>query len=167
MTGAVFSNTSVTVTATGCSTLVFPEAFARLENTLKVGIPLFIRGRVSVEDARTVLDWTPQEGQMFYVSYTRGYKSGGFPVILAARQENFEPVTQEKLVAYEIGAKNLLFDGLLRLDTGAFYYDYRDKQLLTFRLDQFFGAAVPILFGGHALVSDGLRVIVAAAWQGR
>lgn len=29
------------------------------------------------------------------------------------------------------------------------------------------GAAVPFLFGGHALVSDGLRLIVAAAWQGR
>jgi len=28
-------------------------------------------------------------------------------------------------------------------------------------------AAVPFLFGGHALVSDGLRLIVAAAWQGR
>jgi hypothetical protein len=28
-------------------------------------------------------------------------------------------------------------------------------------------ATVPVLFGGHALVSDGLRLIVAAAWQGR
>ena len=28
-------------------------------------------------------------------------------------------------------------------------------------------AEVPFLFGGHALVSDGLRLIVAAAWQGR
>jgi hypothetical protein len=28
-------------------------------------------------------------------------------------------------------------------------------------------APVPILCGGHALVSDGLRIIVAAAWQGR
>ncbi len=27
-------------------------------------------------------------------------------------------------------------------------------------------ASVPFLFGGHALVSDGLRLIVAAAWQG-
>lgn len=27
-------------------------------------------------------------------------------------------------------------------------------------------AEVPVLFGGHALVSDGLRLIVAAAWQG-
>lgn len=26
---------------------------------------------------------------------------------------------------------------------------------------------VPFLFGGHALVSDGLRLIVRAAWQGR
>ncbi|MDQ3691594.1 MAG: hypothetical protein M3406_16490 [Chloroflexota bacterium] len=29
------------------------------------------------------------------------------------------------------------------------------------------GASVPFLFGGHALVSDGLRLIMAAAWQGR
>lgn len=29
------------------------------------------------------------------------------------------------------------------------------------------GASVPILFGGHALVSDGMRLIVAAAWHGR
>ena len=28
-------------------------------------------------------------------------------------------------------------------------------------------ASVPIVMGGHALVSDGLRLIVAAAWQGR
>lgn len=28
-------------------------------------------------------------------------------------------------------------------------------------------ATVPVLCGGHALVSDGLRMIVAAAWQGR
>jgi len=28
-------------------------------------------------------------------------------------------------------------------------------------------APVPFLFGGHALVSDGLRLLVAAAWQGR
>jgi hypothetical protein len=28
-------------------------------------------------------------------------------------------------------------------------------------------APVPFLFGGHALVSDGLRLIVRAAWQGR
>jgi hypothetical protein len=28
-------------------------------------------------------------------------------------------------------------------------------------------SSVPILFGGHALMSDGLRLIVAAAWQGR
>ena len=29
------------------------------------------------------------------------------------------------------------------------------------------GASVPFLLGGHALISDGLRLIVRAAWQGR
>lgn len=28
------------------------------------------------------------------------------------------------------------------------------------------GASVPFLLGGHALVSDGMRLMVAAAWQG-
>jgi hypothetical protein len=28
-------------------------------------------------------------------------------------------------------------------------------------------ASVPFLFGGHAMISDGLRMVVAAAWQGR
>ena len=28
-------------------------------------------------------------------------------------------------------------------------------------------ASVPFLLGGHALISDGLRLIVRAAWQGR
>jgi len=28
-------------------------------------------------------------------------------------------------------------------------------------------ASVPFIFGGHALVSDGLRLVVMAAWQGR
>jgi hypothetical protein len=28
-------------------------------------------------------------------------------------------------------------------------------------------APVPFILGGHALVSDGLRMMVAAAWQGR
>ena len=28
-------------------------------------------------------------------------------------------------------------------------------------------APIPFLFGGHALVSDGLRLIVRGAWQGR
>jgi DNA polymerase III subunit alpha len=35
--------------------LAFPEAFARLESTLKSGVPLLVRGRVSVEEAGTRL----------------------------------------------------------------------------------------------------------------
>jgi DNA polymerase-3 subunit alpha len=33
--------------------LAFPESFGRLENTLKSGVPLLLKGRVSVEDAGT------------------------------------------------------------------------------------------------------------------
>jgi DNA polymerase-3 subunit alpha len=37
----------------GLEVLVFPEAFARLEGTLKSGAPLLLRGRVNVEEAGT------------------------------------------------------------------------------------------------------------------
>jgi hypothetical protein len=33
--------------------LAFPEAFARLENTLRSGVPLLLRGRISVEEMGT------------------------------------------------------------------------------------------------------------------
>ncbi len=39
----------------GMEVLVFPEAFGRLENVLKSGVPLLCRGRVNVEDAGTRL----------------------------------------------------------------------------------------------------------------
>jgi DNA polymerase-3 subunit alpha len=39
----------------GLEVLAFPEAFARLEGTLKSGAPLLLRGRVNVEEAGTRL----------------------------------------------------------------------------------------------------------------
>jgi len=118
------------------------ECFVLDENN----VPGLFKGTLEEQNlaTRTVLDWTPAEGLLFYGSYTRGYKSGGFPVILAARQSAYRPVTQERLIAYELGAKTTLLDSLMRLDAAAFYYDYKDKQLLTFELDEVFGS-LPVI----------------------
>ncbi len=60
-----------------------------------------------------------------YVSYNRGFKSGGFnPTSLT------NPASRpEVLDDYEIGVKSQLFDNKLRLNLAAFYYNYRDIQL--------------------------------------
>lgn len=63
---------------------------------------------------------------MAYVSYNRGFRSGTFvPDILPTQK--LEP---ETLDSYEIGAKADLFDKRLRIDGSAFYYDYKNRQVL-------------------------------------
>ncbi|MFA5939482.1 MAG: TonB-dependent receptor [Sinimarinibacterium sp.] len=93
---------------------------------------------------RVSLDWIPLDRLLLYVSYARGFKSGGFPVTNATDQRQFFPVKQEKLLALELGGKLTLFPGLLHVDFAAFDYDYTDKQLLTRFMDPTFGP-LPIL----------------------
>jgi iron complex outermembrane recepter protein len=67
-----------------------------------------------------------------YVSYNRGFKSGGFN-ILAPGNPPFQP---EQLDAYEVGFKDELFQHRARLNVAAFYYDYKEIQVPIFNLTQ-------------------------------
>jgi iron complex outermembrane receptor protein len=63
---------------------------------------------------------------MAYASYNRGFRSGTFvPDILPTQK--LEP---ETLDAYEVGVKSDLFNKKLRIDASAFYYDYKNRQVL-------------------------------------
>lgn len=85
---------------------------------------------------RAVLDWKPREDTLIYASYARGYKGGGAnppradinPIVVQYQPlaETFDP---EYVNAFEIGAKNSFYDGRLRLNATAFYYDYTDYQV--------------------------------------
>ncbi|WP_022977387.1 TonB-dependent receptor [Nevskia ramosa] len=88
---------------------------------------------------RGVLSWTPIKDTLFYGSYTRGFKSGGFPTVFSVDQASLAPVVQERLDAYEVGAKLGLFDNRVQINSAAFYYDYKNKQLLTYFSDPIFG----------------------------
>jgi iron complex outermembrane receptor protein len=76
-----------------------------------------------------VLDYKLSRNNLFYASYSRGYKSGGINPPLSpiyAVPANFKP---ETINAFEIGTKNTLMHGMLRLNASVFYYDYKDLQL--------------------------------------
>lgn len=60
-----------------------------------------------------------------YVSYNRGFKSGGYNPISFANP----PSRPEVLDSYEVGIKSELFDRRLRFNVSGFYYDYKDIQL--------------------------------------
>lgn len=57
-------------------------------------------------------------------------KPGGFTANNTVVAQQAQPIKPETIMAYEIGTKNDFFSHRLRLNGAAFYYDYRDQQVL-------------------------------------
>jgi outer membrane receptor protein involved in Fe transport len=94
-------------------------------------------GRIGVDwDA----DFSFTDSTLLYGFFSRGYKGGGFNPPFTAEQEElaglagigvdtgttFEP---EFLKSFEVGMKNTLLDGSLRLNLSAFHYTYEGMQV--------------------------------------
>jgi iron complex outermembrane receptor protein len=73
---------------------------------------------------RVSLDHHFTDDTMAYVSYNRGFKSGGFNDTLFPSTK-FAP---EQLDAYELGEKTELLNHTLIVNTSAFFYDYKNIQ---------------------------------------
>lgn len=87
---------------------------------------------------RASLNWKPAASTLLYANVTKGYKAGNFPTIAGILAAQLDPISQESVLAYELGAK---VSPARKIDvTGAvFYYDYSDKQLLGNKHDPVFG----------------------------
>lgn len=78
------------------------------------------------------LSWNPTSTITTYISYKRGFKSGGFSigglnsVFTTANDLAFGP---EKAKGFEGGVKTTLMDGQLRLNLAAYTYTYSDLQI--------------------------------------
>ncbi|MDX3901436.1 MAG: TonB-dependent receptor [Sphingobium sp.] len=91
------------------------------------------------------LTYRPTQRLTFYGAYKRGFKSGGFatpvnggpPIAAPGPNYLYKP---EKVRGFEIGAKALLLDGTLRLNSAAYSYLYSDLQVNS--LDNSTGAPV-------------------------
>lgn len=73
------------------------------------------------------------DNMLFYVSATRGFKSGGFDYGSNNAADAAAGYGPEYLWAYEAGAKTSWFQDRLRANVTAFYYDYTDMQVQSFR----------------------------------
>ena len=99
------------------------------------GAPLAIQ-RAEFEEVtgRLNFDWTPTlsftDRSLFYASYSRGYKGGGFNPPQTPGQELFPTTYEPEFIdALEIGAKNTLMGGKMVLNVTGFYYDYKGYQV--------------------------------------
>lgn len=78
---------------------------------------------------RAGLDFKPSEDALLYASVSRGYKAGGFPLLPASAADQFDPVVQEAVLAWEAGFKLSLAQRSVQLNGAVFRYDYDDKQV--------------------------------------
>jgi outer membrane receptor protein involved in Fe transport len=99
------------------------------------GVPSFTGGALggsitsNLPSGKFELDYTPIADTLIYGSISRGVKSGGFTAHNTLSAPAADPFEPEKLTAYEVGVKSDLTH-TLRVDASAFYYRYRDQQIL-------------------------------------
>lgn len=122
------------------------EFTTRLDVATPAGAPAIIRATqqasVSTDSVspRIGLQYEISPDAMVYVSYSKGFKSGGFN--LGAINAAYEP---EELASYEVGVKADWFDGRLRTNVSAFDYKYDNLQV-----QKVVGAAVQVLNAASA-----------------
>jgi iron complex outermembrane receptor protein len=76
---------------------------------------------------RATLDFRLTDASMLYLTGAKGAKSGGFNLsALVPAQFEFQP---DENWTYEIGSKNTLLDGRLRLNAAVFYVDWKNQQV--------------------------------------
>jgi iron complex outermembrane receptor protein len=88
----------------------------------------------NLPSGKVELDYTPTSASLFYASVSRGVKSGGFTAHNTTSAPAVAPFLPEKLTAYEIGTKSDITQSL-RMNAAAFYYRYKDEQILGKLLD--------------------------------
>lgn len=109
--------------------LIQPNGCILLDSTLT---PALAVGRLNQNNVswRAGLDWKPIRGLLVYANVSRGYKAGSAPTIPALSIASYQPVTQESVLAYEVGIKSPIFGHYGDISVAGFYDDYTDKQVL-------------------------------------
>lgn len=77
---------------------------------------------------RIGLNYKPSSETLIYGTISKGWKAGSFPLQSLALEPQSKPVTQEGLLAYELGIKAKVAR-TLQLNAAAFYYHYNNKQI--------------------------------------
>jgi len=121
------------------------------------------------------VDWTPSDGSLLYVGYSRGQKSGGFR--LGTYQPD-DPANNAKLVydpeflsSYEAGWKQMWLGGRLRTGFTVYNYLYDDAQLVTVTggVVSIRNIGAPTVWGievdGEGYITDRLRANLAYSYM--
>jgi|GEM_PF-3406811 len=121
-------------------------------------------------DPRLAFDYALNEETLLYISYAKGFKSGGFNRQPNGSGTTISSVDPEENDAYEVGFKADLLDSRARVNAAYFFYDYTDFQsevqqagvLNIFNVGNLETQGVEI--DATLLVSENLDLRLAYAW---
>lgn len=88
------------------------------------------RYRKSNVSGKIGIDFKTEGGTLLYASASRGYRSSAFNAQAFFAPEELSVADPEILTAYEVGVKGQIFDRRLQMTAAAFYYDYKNQQVL-------------------------------------
>lgn len=106
-----------------------PWSYAEPMSVTPVALVATVQSRRDKEFTPAVaLEWRPIDGQMYYVSWRKGFKAGGFSSFLGGPidQIGFDP---ETVRYWEAGLKLRSPDGIWRASAAVFDGDYNDLQV--------------------------------------
>jgi iron complex outermembrane recepter protein len=106
------------------------------------------------------LNWKPAPDSLLYANLTKGFKAGGYTFVGGSASSEYAPVSQESVLAYEVGLKQSLANRRVEITAAGFYYRYRDKQLLGSNNYPIFGN-LPVLVNIPRSYVDGAELNVA------
>ena len=112
------------ITAVNVPAFIFP---------FPVGTPLLPPDTVPIDISEWTpmanLSWAPTENLLTYVSYSEGFKSGGFTQRIFPPETSVPTFRPEFVKVYEAGFKLTSFDQRLRLNGAVFHTRYDDLQI--------------------------------------
>jgi iron complex outermembrane receptor protein len=144
----------------------YPDQFDYAAPNIKQVPVQWYRDDFSSTTPSASLNWRPSEAAMFYVSYSEGFKGGGWnshfnAVLTPAEQAALQRFDQEEAQTIEVGTKLDLLDRTFRLNVALFSSDYKDMQV-TYRGPLPMGVAPFLTNAGKAEIDGGE---VELTWQ--
>ena len=93
--------------------------------------PLAIKESWSAFTPRVSVNYAASDNINLYVTYAKGFKSGGFPAAPQTQEDARRVLEQEEADSVELGFKSL-FGGIFRLNVSLFYTEYKGLQIQNF-----------------------------------
>lgn len=86
------------------------------------------------------LSWTPYDGLLTYLSWTKGFRSGGYNTRTTGATESPGPYDEETVEAWEVGVKSEFLDRRARVNLALFHNSFDDLQRSVFDPNTFANA---------------------------